>query len=295
MVKSSICNVVLLLAGSMLPLFGQATPMTDATKTEEKALVLHQVQHAETVYSIAKIYGLKVEDIAIANKTIGPDYAIEPEQILQLPVTMNESNEQILNSLMSGKIYHTVRQKETLYSIVRAYPHLSIKKLKTLNHLEDNAIALGQKLLLGTVYANNKEVITLVQNRIDNREEKIIEHPVYKRKPHQNINKQQALKERYRAQKGNKTEKVQSGAANWFKTDNRMMTSNYYALFNDAPAGTVLNVTNEMNQKQVFVKVIGKLPENAENAGVLIKLTPAAQKILQNNDEKLRVAIRYYP
>src|SRR5690606_28477800 len=42
-------------------------------------------------------------------------------------------------------------------------------------------------------------------------------------------------------------------------------TKKYVALHRTAPIGTIMQVTNEMNSQNVFVRVIGKLPATGEN------------------------------
>ena len=37
----------------------------------------------------------------------------------------------------------------------------------------------------------------------------------------------------------------------------------YLALHRNAPVGTIMKVKNEMNNREVFVRVMGKLPETA--------------------------------
>ncbi len=79
----------------------------------------------------------------------------------------------------------------------------------------------------------------------------------------------------------------------WLK-DKSAFEKNFYALHRSAPNKSYIRVINPMNNKSVYVKVIGKLPDVGENADVDLKLTSAAVKKLGLRDDKFVVDWSYH-
>jgi hypothetical protein len=68
----------------------------------------------------------------------------------------------------------------------------------------------------------------------------------------------------------------------------------YLALHRTAPVGTILKIKNEMNNREVFVRVMGKLPETPMTDKVLIKVSKSAYDRLGAIDQRFRVEVTYY-
>ena len=56
-----------------------------------------------------------------------------------------------------------------------------------------------------------------------------------------------------------------------------------------------MRVRNEMNGQEVFVRIIGKLPDTGENRNILIKISRAAYDQLGAIDARFRVTISFIP
>ncbi|MDR2773402.1 MAG: LysM peptidoglycan-binding domain-containing protein [Tannerella sp.] len=78
----------------------------------------HTVERGQTVYSIAKMYDVKVEDIYRLN--IGSDEAIKSGDKLKIPQkkTVKSTTEP---EGENGYIYHTIQPRETLYGVSKKY------------------------------------------------------------------------------------------------------------------------------------------------------------------------------
>jgi hypothetical protein len=68
----------------------------------------------------------------------------------------------------------------------------------------------------------------------------------------------------------------------------------YLALHRTAPVGTILKVKNELNNREVFVRVMGKLPDTALTDKVVIKISKSAYDRLGAIDPRFRVEVTYY-
>ena len=84
---------------------------------------------------------------------------------------------------------------------------------------------------------------------------------------------------------------TEKGVITWTKSNND--DGQYYALHPTAPIGTTITVKNMMNNKTLQVKVIGKLPNTADNHGVLMKISNSAAKALNVLDDKFLSTANY--
>jgi rare lipoprotein A (peptidoglycan hydrolase) len=68
----------------------------------------------------------------------------------------------------------------------------------------------------------------------------------------------------------------------------------YLALHRTAKVGTILKVRNELNNREVFVRVAGPLPNTGVNTNVVIKISKSAYDRLGAIDQRFRVEVTYY-
>jgi peptidoglycan DL-endopeptidase LytF len=103
-----------------------------------------------------------------------------------------------------------------------------------------------------------------------------------------------AMKTAAKAEEANKPlkEVIEKGAASWIN-DEQVNPNKFYALHRTAPIGTIIKVTNTMNNQSVFVKVVGILPETGDNQNLIIKISKAAAKKLQVLDNKFQADLSY--
>lgn len=250
----------------------------------------HIVQPEETLYSISKSKNIPIDSLKKWNNLSSNSIYLNQELIIG---TYKEEVKPIVTEsylVKTSAKTHVVAEKETLYSISKIY-QVPLDSLLQWNRLKNSDINVNQRLIIGWEQVEVDSFIsepkintagnssTTESNEVD----KMISNI-------SNSDKQKVLQTAYNAQRNNK---AKEGVAIWFQTENTMMNSSYYALFSDAKVGSMIRITNLMNNKTIYAKVIGKLPNTAENNGATIKLTPACKKLLQNNDHKLRIRVRY--
>ena len=105
------------------------------------------VKKGDTLYSIARKYNTSVDNLKSINNIITDSLAIG--QIIKLPVQSNISD----NS-------YIVKKGDSLYSIARTY-NTSVDKLKEINNLTSNALAIGQVLKLPSSNTSENVVYTV--------------------------------------------------------------------------------------------------------------------------------------
>lgn len=105
------------------------------------------VKKGDTLYSIARKYNTSVDNLKSINNITTDSLAIG--QIIKLPST----------SSTAGDTY-IVKKGDSLYSIARTY-NTSVDKLKEINNLTSNALAIGQVLKLPSSNASENVVYTV--------------------------------------------------------------------------------------------------------------------------------------
>lgn len=108
---------------------------------------IHIVKSGETIYSIARKYGVRQTQLKRRNGLIRN--LIKPGQKLIIPSLRNRNLKSKPDDpkLPKGAFYHIVKKGETLYSISKKYG-VSITKLKKWNSLRRNLIKPGQRLII---------------------------------------------------------------------------------------------------------------------------------------------------
>lgn len=123
---------------------------------ENEVKITHTTQSGDTLYSLAKEYGVTLEQIQQENglasdkikvaqvlKITSPKVVKAANQATELH---KEINNEIPNEKMTFATY-TVSAGETLWSIADQF-NLSISDLKTYNHMTDDMVLIGQKLVI---------------------------------------------------------------------------------------------------------------------------------------------------
>lgn len=87
--------------------------------------------------------------------------------------------------------------------------------------------------------------------------------------------------------------KNKNGEAATFKSVSGWQDKKYYVLMNDVVPGTILKITS-VDNKFVYAKVLGSMPEMKENSGVLLRISNAAASHLGIIDPRFPVQVSYY-
>ncbi len=84
-----------------------------------------------------------------------------------------------------------------------------------------------------------------------------------------------------------------SGPAGVFKSTSGWQDGKYYALINNVAVGTIVKVSNPVNNKSVFAKVLGQLPEMKESVGLTARVSDAAASELGTTATRFSVEVKY--
>jgi LysM repeat protein len=266
----------------------------------------HTVAAKETMFSISKMYGVTVDEIKQWNNLSDNALSIGQQLIIKKGGSPSSSSSAVAATTVAGvastKKVHTVAAKETMYSISKQHG-VTVQQLQEWNNLTGTELSVGQELLVAAPTGETvKQNTTVVQNTQTSPSVPASTVPVViaaeqKNEPSVQISsppKQETKEQTIRISESvkNSDEVLQNGLAELIEgtSGNRK----YLALHRNAPVGTIMKVRNEMNNREVFVRVMGKLPETALNDKLVIKISKSAYDRLGAIDPRFRVEVTYY-
>ena len=253
-------------------------PYAGNNRTRTKDGIIHTVGERQTLYSIAKQYGVTVDDIKAWNKIDEKDFKPGTRLVIRekskaepapapKPIATTESVTPLPRP--AGGDTHIVADKETLFAISRKYK-VAVNELIRWNNLKSNDLKAGQKLFVsdpGTAPS--------------------IESPVQSSRPATTAQDPNTI--RIRPVQSDEVRETGFAAVMPGTTENRK----YLGYHRSIKQGTVLRVRNTATQKEIFVRIIGTLPAG-EPAEVVLRITRVAADKL-GGDEKIPVEIVYFP
>ncbi len=262
-----------------------------------KAGGVHVVKPSETLFYISRLYNVSVDDLKKWNDLSSSSLNVGQE------IRISALN---TNDLRPKDKIHIVEPQETLFAISRKY-NISIDQIKEWNELSGSGISRGQRLKVGVIEPgenSSSPVVTESEVDVENdsdlqgkeveevEEVKVEEEPEEKTREPEVVNTADRNKPRT-VGTGDYKRLVEDGLASLI--DGSTESKKYLALHRTAKVGTIMQIRNEMNNRVVFVRVLGKLPETGDNKNVLIRLSKAAYDRLGAINKNFRVEISYIP
>lgn len=277
---------------------GQIVKVPYATREKNTASTSgkrHTVAEKETLYAISRMYNVSVDDLKRWNNL--DNEALRVGQILIVSASSPaEKTTEMATPETAGNGLHTVAAKETLFSLSRQYG-VTVDQIKQWNNLSSNDLQIGQviKVAPGQTVSpprSTPDPVVVADAPRTEEKEKVVSQDVQPASTRPQSPTSSAGTIRISESVRNSDEIVEKGVAELIEgTDGNRK---YLALHRSAPAGTILKVRNEMNNREVFVRVMGKLPDNALNEKLLLKISKSAYDRLGAIDPRFRVEVTYY-
>jgi hypothetical protein len=166
-------------------------------------------------------------------------------------------------------IYYVVQGGDNLYQISKRYFNMPVDSVAKRNRLKNNNIRPGQRLHMGWM---GLEGI----------------HAEWR--PVRPVTESDVLKSKFNDDKKGKKELKAQGVCFWHRDSKEKGA--LYALHRDAGIGSIIQVNNPMNNRSVYAKVIGRIPEGYER-NIEIILSPEAARKLGARDPRFFVKTKY--
>ena len=110
------------------------------------------VKKGDTLWNIAKNYGLSVDELKALNNLTSNTLNIGDTLLVKKDTTEPPAEN------LTGYEYYTVTKGDTLYSIARKY-NLTVDQLKLMNNITNNTLSIGQKLIIGETKSSNSYTV----------------------------------------------------------------------------------------------------------------------------------------
>jgi LysM repeat protein len=255
-------------------------PYVPKSKVQQNGSRTHKVTAGETLFSISRLYDVSVDDIKSWNSLPGNSLSTGQELVIKKKSPVTET----VTTTVSKPVYgvHTVASKETLYSVARQYD-ITVQQIRDWNNLTIDEVKIGQTLLVAepgitkTVETKPEiktpEVVAVTTPRVENKPQTETTIRISEKVTGSDEIKEGGLAELIEGTDGNRK---------------------YLALHRTAKVGTILKVRNELNNREVFVRVAGELPNIGANTNVVIKISKSAYDRLGAIDPRFRVEVTYY-
>ncbi len=254
-------------------------------KTQSGGDRVHTVAPKETLYSISKLYDVSVDDIKAWNNMKDNSLSTGQQVIIKKKSTVSTEADKLPETKSLTGV-HTVAPKESLYSIARLYG-ITVQQLKDWNGLQDSELKIGQTLFVAQPMYG-KQVVKTEQNKVIEPAE-----PVETLKQESKTIQEPKETTIIISEKVSGTDEVKQGGLAEL-IEGTEGNRKYLALHRTAKTGTILKVRNELNNREVFVRVAGPLPDTGINTNVVIKISKSAYDRLGAIDQRFRVEVTYY-
>jgi LysM repeat protein len=302
--------------------------LTSALAQTAPGYTTHKVTSGQTLYSISRQYGVSVAELTKLNpsaksglragqvlKVPGKPAAsvVVPEKPVAAPAAKTEpaSVSKPASPENAGAKTHKVAPKQTLLGIANRYK-VTMAEIRKWNNLKSDKLKPGQVLIVsgGTAEAPVSESAKPVNEPIKIEDTKVTyvrSETKVKGDKIKTETKTESIKAA--AEIDTATDKEDIGLENKSVEYAGKVTetglaevisqagdnNKFLALHKTAPVGTILQVKNIMNGQNVYVRVIGKLPDTGINDKVIVRISKQAYQRLAALDNRFRVEVSYMP
>lgn len=243
------------------------------TVDNSQKLIHHIVKPKQTLFSLAKFYGLSLEELFALHPEFQADPVLRVGTLISIPIpnrAIRRYKGTNFESAQFAPIYYVVQPGDNLFQICKRHFNMPVDSVKTRNNLTTDQLKPGQLLHVGWM---GLEGISAEW-----------------RTPAAPPTTDQAHQQRFDEEKKDRKEVTTQGVCFWQKDSNEK--GDLYALHREAAVGSVMAVTNPMSRRTVYAKVIGRIPAgHASNIEVV--LSPAAARQIGARDSRFFVKVRF--
>ncbi len=240
--------------------------------TDGKKFLQHPVKPKQTLFSLAKYYGLSLEELYEYNTQFRTDPTLRIGTKVIIPIP-NRAIRRYKNATFkiskNVPVYYVVQPGDNLYQICKRNFGMSVDTVLTRNHLKNNSIQPGQLLHIAWMGVDGIPA---------------------EWRPVRVFTKNDALKTKYEEEKARRKEGISQGVCFWQKDSKEK--GDLYAMHREANIGTIMAVTNPMGGRTVYAKVIGRIPAGYES-NIEVILSPEAARTLGARDPRFFVKVKF--
>ena len=236
---------------------------------------IHTMAPNQTLYSLARFFGLRVEDLYYHNQGLrARNYEIGTQIKIPIPNrAIIRYRDQGFDPSKHVPVYYVVKRGDTMFRISKRFFRMEVDEMIARNGLESANISPGQMLFVG--WMNIEGIPDSMREGGGG--------PLARRN--------QAMKSLYYHKLGGRKPKITQGVAYWKKRAKD--DGDFYALHDRAPINSIIAIDNPMTKRTLYAKVVGKLPPTDLGPNVVVMVSPLAAKYLGAIDARFFVKVHY--
>lgn len=254
------------------------TIILSITSNEEK-IFEHKIVKGQTIFSLAKFYGLTMDILRYLNPSLNFD-VVSPNQKIKVVIpnrAIIRYREPKFNPRWYTPVYYKVKSGDNLYRLSKVYFRMPEDTIKARAKLKEGSLQPGQLIHIGWMSPQ------------------AIPAEWHSRPPlPPSIKKAVDLKKIFDAYAEDKKKKslAHQGIAMWQKE--APAAQNYYALHDKAPINSIIEIHNPVTKRTVYAEVLGRIPATAYSTNMVVILSPNTAKLLGAKDANFFVKIKYF-
>jgi LysM repeat protein len=260
------------------------------TMSSEKGKVFdHHIAAQQTLYSISKFYGISLAELYQLNPTLKKEDAIAIGQSVKVTIpnrAIKRYKKKGFNAKEHCKVFYVAQKGDNVVKIAKNYFDMPPDTIKNRNQLKSNTLTVGQKVFIGWMNIHGvpeeKEEVQPTMG-ITRKEPEVIEVAI--------PTNYDIIRKTYMEARKKKKEVLAQGVAAWDKRE-KLAPELFNALYNGAPIGSTIVVSNPATDKMVFLTVVGTIPIRYDKKTIVL-ITPAAAQSLGATNEQFVTKVRF--
>lgn len=270
-----LCTTVLSAQQDTVPYLTPYDTLFTYTHPMGEVMFTHTIKTKQTLFSLAKFYGLTLQELYAYNPHVSASY--DPGDKLSIPIPLKAIIRQQPPPAMLpdlALVYYQVRRGDTVYGLCKRTFETTQEWLIAQNPQLANGLKPGQILHIGWITTLG---IPEEWREIRGGPYAKLNHP---------------LKMEYFRRSAERRVSEERGAATWPKDSND--DTGFYCLHRTAPINSLVEVHHPLTRQTMYLKVSGRLPERVYDRNTLVVVSPFAARALGVRDDRFYVRLKHY-
>ena len=282
----------------LVPFAGRAQAKLLVLGKCPECYVQYRLKLGETLESISALAGMPLAQLKAYNKISAGDPTAIPSSI-RIPLSATN----LITDKTPLPVFHVVEKGDNLYRLNLQYFNPGIPRIKEWNQLKSETLKDGDMVVVGYLGANEPLVNTpsavalpsmVASTPVAAAPTAVEAAPV---KQVVAIPQVSAAEGYYAAQFSAALPAQQlleiSGTGGLFKSITGWGDKRYYVLMNEVVPGSIVRITVDQ-VKYICARVLGPIPDNKPNKGLLVRLSNAAAAALGVSEMMFTATVNYF-
>jgi LysM repeat protein len=282
----------------LVPIAGRAQSKLLVLGKCPECYVQYRLKPGETLESISALAGIPLAQLKVYNKISSGEAPTTPSSI-RIPLTATN----LITDKTPLPVFHVVEKGDNLYRLNLQYFKPGIPRIKEWNQLKSETLKDGDMVLVGYLSGNELPAntpsadalpLTVASTPILAAPAAVEAAPVKQLVPIPRV----TAAEGYYAAKFSAALPTQqlfeiSGTGGIFKSITGWNDNRYYVLMNEVEPGSIVRITVDQI-KFICARVLGPIPDNKPNKGLLVRLSNAAAAALGVTEMMFTATVNYF-